>query len=70
MINKYPYMFLWKPVLVSFITTIDKLAHIKYLEYGKVLDSETENAIPTNVTLRKAMKSDKNKNLFGELIKK
>ena len=62
MINKYPYMFLWKPVLFSFITVIDQLAHLKYLEYGKIPD--------VNCTLRKVMKSDKRKDVFAEMITK
>lgn len=62
MINKYPYMFLWKPVLNTFIKVIDQLAHIKYLEYGKVPE--------ISYSLRKVMKSDKQKDAFGELIKK
>ena len=62
MINKYPYMFLWKPVLNSFISVIDQLAHLKYLEYGKIPD--------VNYTLRKVMKSDKPKDVFAEMITK
>jgi hypothetical protein len=61
MIDQYPYMFLWKPVLISFIKAIDQLAHIKYLEFGKVLD--------VSYALRRALGSSNN-DAFGGLITK
>lgn len=62
MIDQYPYLFLWKPVLMSFIKIIDQLAHLKYLEFGKIPE--------ISYILRKSLNSDKYKDPFGELLKK
>ena len=62
MVDKYPYLFLWKPVLVSFQKNIDQLAHLKYLEFGTIPE--------VSLVLRSAFGSNKNNNCFGELIQK
>ena len=62
MIDHYPYLFLWKPVILSFIKVIDQMAHLKYLEYGKVPG--------VSMILRKVLNSDRQEDVFGELIKK
>ena len=62
MIDEYPYLFLWKPVLMSFIKVIDQLAHVKYLEFGKVPE--------ISYVLRKSLNSDRHPDIFGELVKK
>jgi len=47
MIDEYPYLFLWKPVLVSFTSIIDQLALSKYLEFGR--------SVEVSLVLRKAI---------------
>ena len=60
MINRYPYMLLWKPVLMSFVKVIDQLAHLMYLEFGKIPE------IQLNVRAR--LWSNSNKPVFEELL--
>ena len=53
-------MLLWKPVLMSFVKVIDQLAHLMYLEFGKIPE------IQLNVRAR--LWSNSNKPVFEELL--
>ncbi|CAI2371899.1 unnamed protein product [Moneuplotes crassus] len=60
-IDEYPYIFLWKSVLLSYKTSIDQLAHLKYLEYGTIPE--------VSHSLRAAFDSNKTTDPFKELMK-
>lgn len=60
MIDEFPYLFLWKPALMSFITMIDKLALSKYLEFG--------NSLNISYVLRNALSNSKNSDPFEGLL--